>query len=367
MLFPRRRIVKKIVLVLLTVFCLAGGSSLAAKDDKPAGGKGGVTIGLSFGDLRSSYLFQYEADLRRLAREAGATTVTMDAKNDARLQNTQVDKLLDLGVNVIIICAEDGRQAVSAVEAAVARGVPVIAFDRFIPSSKLAVYLSMDQYEIGRIQARGILSARDNGRFFLLGGSPADPSATRFRLGQMEILQPLIDSGRITVVGDEWAVNWDPENAHRIMSRFLEKTDNGLDAVVASNDGTALGALQALQAHGLAGKVPISGQDATVEGCNSIVKGDLTLTVFKDFRRFAPEAIDIALRLARREPVEGLVSQPLEKLTLDKSLVGEVPCRFVDLVAVDRSNMYDVVVTSGFHDYDDVYRDVPEKDRPPRP
>jgi len=170
-------------------------------------------------------------------------------------------------------------------------------------------------------------------------------------------------------VADQWVENWEPANATKIMENILTAQNNKIDAVVASNDGTALGALQAMAAQGLAGKVPISGQDATAAGCKSIVEGGLTVTVFKDVRKLSPLAIQLAMDLVngvKTGPVADLKMNNLSELTLNNKLTGQVPCDFLQVVQVDKNNVYDVVVKSGFQKYDDIYRDVPEEKRPPK-
>ena len=122
----------------------------------------------------------------------------------------------------------------------------------------------------------------------------------------MEVIQPYIDSGVIKIVADQWVDNWDAANALKMMENILTAQGNKIDAVVASNDGTALGELQALKAQGLAGKVPISGQDATADGCNSIVKGEQTVTVYKDIRLLAPKAVDMMDALIKGQPITGV-------------------------------------------------------------
>lgn len=182
----------------------------------------------------------------------------------------------------------------------------------------------------------------------------------------MEILQPLIDKGQIKIVGDQWVDNWDPAVATAKMENLLTSVGNKVDAIVASNDGTALGALQAMKAQGLAGKVPISGQDATAAGCKSIVEGELTMTVFKDLRQLVPMAVDTAMTLAKGEELKGLTIYTLKDLTGD-DVSGDVPCKFLKVVGVDKDNVYDVIVKSGFQSYDEIYKDVPADKRPPRP
>jgi D-xylose transport system substrate-binding protein len=331
-------------------------------------GKKGLKIGLSFSDFVTERWSVEEKQLRALANEKGAEVITQVANHDAKLQNDQIENMVLQGVDAIIIVAEDGSACATAVEnaAKAKKPVPCIAYDRLIKTDKIAAYISFDNAEVGRQQAEGVLKVKSKGNFVMLGGSPTDNNAVLFRQGQKEKIKPLVDKGDVRIVADQWVDNWDPANAVKIMENILTAQKNKVDAVVASNDGTALGALQALKAQGLAGKVPISGQDATAAGCKSIVEGELTMTVFKDVRLLAPIAIDMAMKLARNEKIEGLVNYNLADLTLDKTLAGRVPCKFLPVVQVDRNNVYDVVIKSGFQKYDEVYRDIPESKRPPK-
>ena len=314
-----------------------------------------IKIGLSISDFETERWPKEQALMTKLAHEAGAQLISQVANHDAKLQNDQIENMVLQGVDVLIIIAEDGAAAASAVNSAARDGIPAIAYDRLIKSNKLAAYLSFDNVEVGRTQARGVLDKVNAGRFVMLGGSPTDNNAVLFRKGQMEVLQPLIDQGKIEVVADQWVENWSPANATKIMENILTSISNKVDAVVASNDGTALGALQAMKAQGLAGRVPISGQDATLAGSKSIVKGELTMTVFKDVRLLSPMAIKMAIQLAKKEKIDGLKEYKLSDLTLDKRLRGSVPCKFLKVVGVNKDNMKDTVIKSGFHKYDDVY------------
>lgn len=326
-----------------------------------------IKIGLSISDFETERWPVEQAIMTKLAQAQGAQVVSQVANHDPKLQNDQIENMVLQGVDVIIIIAEDGAAAASAVNEAAQDGVPCIAYDRLIKSDKLAAYISFDNLEVGRTQARGVLAKVDKGRFVLLGGSPTDNNAILFRKGQMEILNPLIESGAIKVVADQWVENWSPANATKIMENILTAQQNKIDAVVASNDGTALGALQAMKAQGLAGKVPISGQDATAAGCKSIVEGELTMTVYKDVRLLSPMAIDLAIKLAKGEKLDGLKNYSLAELTLDENLKGEVPCKFLKVVGVDKHNVYEEIVKSGFQSYDDIYKDIPKDQRPPKP
>jgi D-xylose transport system substrate-binding protein len=349
----------KIALIIVIVLSL----SVAVTGCKK---KGALKIGLSFSDFATERWPVEAAQMTQLANEKGVQVVSQVANHDAKLQNDQIENMVLQGVDVIIIVAEDGAACATAVDAAAAAKIPCIAYDRLIKTDKLAAYISFDNTEVGRQQADGVLKIKNKGNFVMLGGSPTDNNAILFRNGQMEKVKPLVDSGDIKIVADQWVDNWEQSNALKIMENILTAQKNKIDAVVASNDGTALGAIQALKAQGLAGKVPISGQDATAAGCKAIVEGELTMTVFKDVRLLTPMAIDMAIKMAKKEKVEDLVSYDLSALTLDEKLKGKVPCKFLPVVQVDKTNVYDVVIKSGFQKYDEVYRDIPESKRPPK-
>ncbi len=179
-------------------------------------------------------------------------------------------------------------------------------------------------------------------------------------------MDPYVEAGKVEIVADQWVDNWDAANAVKVMENILTATGNEFDAVVASNDGTALGALQALGGQGMAGVVPISGQDATADGCNSIVKGELTVSILKDVRDLTPLAVEIIDNLLQGKDA-GLEMYTMAELTNDPSKEGEVPCSFLPVYQVNQDNVYDLVVKSGFQAYDEVYRDIPEDQRPPKP
>ena len=257
-----------------------------------------------------------------------------------KLQNDQIDNMVSQGVKGLIVVAEDGDAVVTSVDKAADAGVKVIAYDRLIKTSKIAAYLSFDNVEVGRQQALGVMTAmglpgsttwtKDNPiKLVQLAGSPTDNNATLFTKGQTEVLQPYVDSGVVKIVAQQGVDNWDAANALKLMENILTAQNNKVDAVVASNDGTALGALQAMKAQGLAGKVPISGQDATADGSNSIVKGELTVSILKDIRNLSPLAVDVMDKLLKGETIDNMKNFTLAELTVDPSKTGEVPCVFL--------------------------------------
>jgi D-xylose transport system substrate-binding protein len=364
--------------VLMTVFSLLVIVSMALTACSGAAQSSGkIKVGLSFSDFATERWKNEEVLMRKLLEDKGYEVISAEANHDVKLQNDQIDNMVSQGIKGLLVVAEDGDAVVTSVDKAADAGVKVIAYDRLIKTSKIAAYLSFDNVEVGRQQALGVMKAIDadnwdvaaNGpaRVVQLAGSPTDNNATLFTKGQTEVLQPYVDSGKIEIVAKQGVENWDAANALKLMENILTAQNNDIDAVVASNDGTALGALQAMKAQGLAGTVPISGQDATADGSNSIVKGELTVSILKDIRNLSPLAIDVMDKLLKGEAVEGMKNFTLAELTVDDSKQGEVPCVFLQVQQVNKENVYDLVVVSGFQSYDDVYRDVPEGERPAKP
>jgi D-xylose transport system substrate-binding protein len=339
-------------------------------------GSGATKVGLSFSDFATERWKNEEILMTKLLEEKGYEVLSQEAAHDVKLQNDQIDNMVAQGAKAIIVIAEDGDAAATAADKAADAGVHVIAYDRLIKSEKIAAYVSFNNVEVGRQQALGVMKALDidnwdvaaNGpcRVVKLGGSPTDNNAILFRQGQDEIVDPYVDAGTIEIVADQWVDNWDAANALKMMENILTSIDNDVDGVVASNDGTALGALQAMKALGLAGEVPISGQDATADGCNSIVKGELTVSILKDIRDLSPLAIDLTDQLIKGEAAE-LTDYTMAELTNNPDAEGSVPCHFLQVHQVNADNVYELVVESGFQAYDDVYLDIPESERPPKP
>jgi D-xylose transport system substrate-binding protein len=346
----------------------------AANAAAPSSGEK-IKIGLSFSDFATERWKNEEVLLRKLLEDKGYEVLTQEANHDVKAQNDQIDNMVSQGVKGLIVVAEDGDAVVTSVDKAADAGVKVIAYDRLIKTPKIAAYLSFNNVEVGRQQALGVMKAIDiekwdvaskgKVRLVKLGGSPTDNNAILFRKGQDEILDKYKD--KLDIVADQWVDNWDAANALKLMENILTAAGNKIDAVVASNDGTALGALQAMKAQGLAGKVPISGQDATADGSNSIVKGELTVSILKDIRNLSPLAIDTMDKLIKGQPIEGLKNYTMAELTNDDTKTGEAPCLFLEVQQVNKDNVYDLVVKSGFQKYDDVYRDIPDADKPPKP
>ena len=249
--------------------------------------------------------------------------------------------MITQGCSALIILAQDSASIGPALDAAEDAGIPVVGYDRMIDDPR-AFYLTFDNVEVGRMQAREVLNVMPKGRYVMIKGSPVDPNADFLRGGQQEVLQAAIDAGDITIVGEAYTDDWQPANAQKNMEQILTQTDNGVDAVVASNDGTAGGVVAALSAQGMAG-IPVSGQDGDMAALNRVALGTQTVSVWKDSRALGKAAGEIAVALANgtaMDAVEGSAkfSSPSGK-ELNSVLLKPVP--------VTKDNL-DVVLDAGW-------------------
>ncbi len=255
-----------------------------------------ITVGVSWSNFQEERWRTDEAAIRAALDEHGAAYVSADAQSSSSKQLSDIESLMAQGVDALILLAQDTQAILPAVAMAADEGIPVIAYDRLIEDSD-AFYLTFDNVEVGRMQARAVLEQQPTGNYVMIKGSPTDPNADFLRGGQQEVLQDAIDAGDITIVGEAYTDGWLPANAQRNMEQILTAADNEVDAVVASNDGTAGGVVAALDAQGMAG-IPVSGQDGDHAALNRIAQGTQTVSVWKDARDLGRAAGEIAVMLA---------------------------------------------------------------------
>ncbi|PTV98761.1 xylose-binding protein [Halanaerobium saccharolyticum] len=337
-----------IISTLLVVALFLGSLGVMAQD--------GITIGLSMDNLRLER-WQHDRDIFvERAEEMGAEVLVQSANGDDMVQLSQAENLITQGIDVLVVVPHNGKVMGSIVREAHANDVPVLAYDRMLMDAEVDYYLSFDNVRVGELQAEYLVDKQPSGKYFLLGGSPTDNNAKLFREGQMNIIQPYVDEGEIEIVGDQWAKDWLPQEALGIIENALTANDNDIDVIVASNDSTAGGAIQALEEQGLAGEVLVSGQDADLAACQRIVEGTQTMTIYKPIQKLATRGAEIAVKMAKGEEVEtnGAINN------------GEydVPSVLLTPIQVHKDNMVDTVIEDGFHEMEEVYKNVPESEWP---
>jgi D-xylose transport system substrate-binding protein len=263
-----------------------------------------ITVGVSWSNFQEERWQTDEAAIQAALEAAGAGYISTDAQSSSAKQLSDVESLIAQGVDALIILAQDASAIGPAVQAAADEGIPVVAYDRLIEDPR-AYYLTYDNVEVGRMQARAVFEAMPAGNYVMIKGSAQDPNADFLRGGQQEILQEAIDAGDITIVGEAYTDGWLPANAQRNMEQILTANDNNVDAVVASNDGTAGGVVAALTAQGMEG-IPVSGQDGDHAALNRVALGTQTVSVWKDARDLGRAAGEIAVAMANGTAMEDI-------------------------------------------------------------
>jgi D-xylose transport system substrate-binding protein len=342
---------KKTVLIVLALVIVGAGAvyyfMFAPKNSgTPAPQQKPIVIGLSMATYRTER-WQKDRDIFvKRASELGAYVNVQGADDDADRQSQQVDSLIAQGVDILVVVAQDGEKAAAIVEKAHQAGIKVIAYDRLIKNSDLDYYISFDNVKVGESEAKGVLDVVSKGNFAYIGGSPTDNNAFLVKEGSFKLLQPKIDSGEIKIVLNEFINSWKPDLAYQKMKDYLAKNKT-IDAVVVANDGMAAGVIQALSEFGLAGKVPVSGQDANLGACQNIVTGTQAVTIYKPIAAIANRAAEIAVAFAKKEPVT-------QTTTVNNGKI-DVPSVLLDVIAVTKDNIQDTIIKDGVYSQAEIY------------
>ena len=282
------------------VLALAGcGANTSGGDNAPAGNKVGVILPETDGSCQWECI--HKPALEQALRAKGLDPDIQNAGGDEQRYATLADGMISSGVNVLMI-ASLSTEGGAAVEAkAKAQGIPVIEYDRLVLGGSGDYHVSFDGTEVGKLQAQalvGQLQGRPGAQVIEIEGSPTDNNAKLFYDGQQSVLKPLYDSGRMRLVGSRYIDKWDDQLAGTTFEQFLTGNGGRVDGVLAANDGFANAAITVLRKYGLAGRVPVTGQDATTAGLTNILLGDQYMTVWKDIRKEADAAAQLAAALA---------------------------------------------------------------------
>lgn len=321
-----------------------------------AGAARRIQIGLSLDTLKEARWGRDRDAFQKRAAELGADVIVLSANSDDTAQVRDVESLITSQVDLIVIVPHDGKAMAKAVGLAHAAGIPVIAYDRLIADSDVDLYVTFDNRRVGALQAEYILEqlkdrTKDRPiRLVRIYGSKTDNNAFMFKEGQDSALEKAIASGVVQVVHEDWADDWKPENAKRIMNAALTKFGREIDAVLASNDGTAGGAIQALREEGNAGKVIVTGQDAELVACQRIVGGEQSMTIYKPVEQLARKATEVAIAMVKGKPVIASGATDNGKI--------KVPSIFHEVITVTRQNLEQTVIADGFHPRDQVFKEV---------
>lgn len=305
-----------------------------------------LLIGFSLGVYREERWLKDLELFNEKVSELGAVSVPLMTDQDIDVQISQIKNLISQNVKVIVIVPTDYKKLGPVIKEAQEAGIKVIAYDRLIVDSDLDLYISFDSFEVGKIQAQAIIDKVPSGNIAYIGGSDNDNNAYLLRDGSMSVLQDKIDSGEINIVVDEFSFDWNPSEAYENIKNYLEEGGE-LDGVIAANDGTASGVIQALQKFDLAGKIPVSGQDAELTACRRLVSGEQTVTVYKPIRAIAHKAAELAVQMAKGEEVEA-------NSFIDNGY-EDVPAFYIEPTVVYEDTLEQTVIRDRFYTREEIY------------
>jgi D-xylose transport system substrate-binding protein len=342
------------LLVLMAIALVAWSCANAPKEKR-------IRIGFAMDTLKEERWQRDHDAFEARCKEVNVECIITVADNKADKQANDVDNLLTQGIDVLVIAPHDAVQAASMVDKAKAQGVPVISYDRLINSDKFDVYISHQVPVIGRKIAEYAIQKVPKGNYVIVNGSSVDNNAVIMRKEYMTLLQPLVDKGDIKILAQDYMTDWKPELALNFAENALTQNNDNIQAFVVSNDGMAGGVIAALEKRGKAGQILVTGQDAQIDALQSIAEGKQTMTIYKPIIPLASQAVDSAIKLARGEQ---LATTPFHND--DRAINADIPAILLEVTVVDKSNLMDTVIKDGYAKYEEVYKNVPESERPKR-
>ena len=314
---------------------------------------GDCVVGVSWNNFQEERWGKFDEPAMKAAIEAGGGSyVSNDAKSSAETQASNVENLISQGANVVVVLAQDGEAIIPAVQGAIAEGVPVVAYDRLIEDPDV-LYLTFDNQLVGEMQAQALFDINPTGNWVIIKGNAADANADFLRSGAEKVIGDAVAAGDITIVGEDYTDNWDPANAQTTMEGYLTAEDNAIDVALVQNDGMAGGVIAALEAQGLAGQVPVSGQDGDQAALNRVALGTQSVDVWKDARALGTAAGEAAIGLCA-DPDPAAVAGAASFTTPGGNDVSAI---FLEPIPITQDNL-DVVVDAGWISTEDLCQGV---------
>ncbi|MFW5755204.1 MAG: substrate-binding domain-containing protein [Tangfeifania sp.] len=329
--------VKVFLLAIFSFFLLAG-----CTKDEP------VKVGLLLHALDKERWENDRDFFVEKVNELGGEVEVRVADNLSETQLEQANELLSEGVDVLVVVPVDQFAAAQIVVNAHEKDVSVISYDRLIKNCNLDYYVSTDNVEIGRLQAEYLTTIRPNGNYALIGGAVSDNNSQFLYLGQMNVLQPLVEKGDISIVYNSFTDNWGEDEGYEHTKKLLEKTEE-VDAIIAANDAIALGVTKALKEAGKEGEVLVAGMDADLNNLHEIVAGNQTCTIYKPYEKLASTAAELAMDLGS----SGECERSSQTVSNGARLV---PAVLHDAMVVNKENLKLTVISEGYQTEEEIYR-----------
>jgi len=336
---------RKTILAMTAALLAIGGLAGCGKEtETPGATPKKPKIGVILPDSKSSA--RWETNDRKYLKAAfeaaGVEYDIQNAQDDKNAFQTIADQMITGGVNVLMIVNLDSGSGKAVLDKAKAQGVATIDYDRLTLNGSAEYYVSFNNEGVGKLQGEGLVKCLADKKAVnpvvaYLNGSPTDNNATLFKNGYDSILKPKFDSKEYTKGGDEAVPGWVNNTGGTIFEQMLTKAGGKIDGVLAANDGLGNAAITVLKKNGLNGKVPVTGQDATVQGLQNILAGDQCMTVYKAVKQEADKAAELAIALAKGTKL------PAADKVIDPESKRSVPSVLLTPVAITFANVKDVV------------------------
>ncbi|GAA0440604.1 sugar ABC transporter substrate-binding protein [Actinoplanes capillaceus] len=341
---------RKGLFALAAVGLMAGSMAACGTDDGGDTGTGTGTgssagkVGVILPDTKSSARWA-TADLKYLTeafKAAGVEADIQNAEGDKTRFTTIADGMIASGVKVLVIVNLDSGTGKAVLEKAKTAGIATIDYDRLTLGGGANYYVSFDNTEVGKLQGQGLVDCLTEKKatkpvVAYLNGSPTDNNATLFKQGYDSVIKPKFDAGDYVKGPDQDVPDWDNAQGGTIFEQMLTQ-NKAIAGVLAANDGLGNAAIQVLKRNKLNGKVPVTGQDATVQGLQNILAGDQCMTVYKAIKKEADAAAELAIALAKQE-----TPSTATKTVTDPETKAEVKSVLLAPQSITVANVKDVV------------------------
>lgn len=316
------------------------------QNPKPLSENNKITIGFSI-DTLAIERWQRDLDVFiNKAKELGANVIVQNAGNNLEEQKRQLTYLLDCNVNVIVVLPKEADGINEAIQKITSKNIPVIAYDRLVLGSNIDLYVTINSEKVGSLMAKGLIDRKAGKNWYFILGSEEDFNMTLIKKGVMET----ISQTPYTIGHTYYASGWNYDFAYQEMVRLISNEDIP-DAIICGNDAVADSVLQALSTYYTGPHIPICGQDADIAACQNIINGKQDFTIYKPITNLAEIAAEIAVKMANGEKAEDIANH----ITINNT-AAEIPVVWLEPTLVDKSNIDDVVIDSGFHSHTEVYR-----------
>ena len=293
----------------LTMVLAACGQNAAAPSSgggapSAAPAAGGVKVGVILPETQSSARWEgFDKPLLTAAMQAeGLDADIQNAQGDEQKFSTLADGMISSGVKVLVIASISSESGAAVAAKAKAQGIPTIDYDRLSLGGTSDYYVSFDNEKVGALQGQGLadaLKGKQGAQVIEIEGAPTDNNATLFSQRPRASVKPLYDSGALKLVQSQAIPDWDNQVGGTTFEQILTGNGGKVDGVVAANDGLAGAVITVLTKYGLNGQVPVTGQDATPDGLQAILRGDQYMTVYKPIKQEADAAAKLTAALAK--------------------------------------------------------------------